>query len=273
MPNRILLFSVAFLGLASPARAESRSPQPTTAPRVVVLSTVHTKEGARRDALRAAKLLGYPIAIETISTVPRNRNHLGAIIALHRNPRGSIVVTSYIGDVQDAHAHLQAARRYFPSAKVVPTVLPPEDGDGSGWVAGPFISAGLMVVGSHRSYHAAVRAAKTFSTASGIPFSTQGMIFDKSRGLIIPDDDPDEALRGQYVPRRYDYGCGNGFSSERCVTVERSDGYDGLRPGLYIVVAGILGRDAEARIRLAEARRIVATAYVSQTILYMGCRH
>jgi hypothetical protein len=133
----------------------------------------------------------------------------------------------------------------------------------------PYIRAGILVVGSHRSYYAAVRVAKTFSDASGISYSSQGMIFDESRGLIIPDDDPDEPYRGQYVPRRYDDGCDQG----RCVTVERSDAYDGFRPGLYIVVAGILGRDAEAKARLKQAQRIVRTAYVRQTILYMGCMH
>jgi hypothetical protein len=149
-------------------------------------------------------------------------------------------------------------------------VRSPEESQGSdGWIDGPYIRAGLLVVGSHRSYHAAVRAAKTFSDASGLRYSSQGMIFDKSRGLIIPDDDPDEAYRGRYVPRRYDNGC----DQQRCVTVERSGGYDGFRPGLYIVVAGILGRDADANARLKQAQRIVPTTYVRQTILYLGCMH
>jgi hypothetical protein len=231
---------------------------------------VNTREAGRREALRAAKLLGHSIAMDTVSAVPPQRRYAGAVITLHRSSSGRIVVTSYLGDVSDVEGHLRAAKRYFPKATVVPTLLPPEQSQGTdGWIDRPYVRAGLLVVGSHRSYHAAVRAAKTFSDASGISYSSQGMIFDEPRGLIIPDDDPDEAYRGQYVPRRYDDGCDQG----RCVTVERSDGYDGFRPGLYIVVAGIVGRDAEAKARLKQAQRIVPTAYVRQTILYMGCMH
>ena len=183
------------------------------------------------------------------------------------------MVTSYLGDLRDAHEHLRAARRYFRSARLIPAVLPPEGSlDADGVVDSPYSSASILVVGSYSSYQVAVRAAKVFSDASGLPYSTQGMVFDQSRGLIIPDNDPDEAWRGRYLPRRYD-GCGSGFDHHRCVTVERSEGYDGFHSGLYIVVAGILGRDAEARRRLEEARRIVSTAYVRQTVLYMGCLH
>ncbi len=266
---RVLVFIASF-GTASSVRAQPPDGQVITAPRVVVLATVDTRDAGRREALRAAKLLGYSIAMDTVSTVPRQRRYVGEVIALHRNRSGKIAVTSYLGDVSDVDGHLRAAKRYFPKATVVPTVLPPEERQGSdGWIDRPYIRAGVLVVGSHRSYHAAVRAAKTFSETSGISYSSQGMIFDEARGLIIPDDDPDEAYRGQYVPRRYDDACDQG----RCVTVERSDAYDGFRPGLYIAVAGILGRDAEARARLKQAQRIVPTAYVRQTILYMGCMH
>jgi hypothetical protein len=267
--TRILVFAIAFFGAAARVRAQPPDRQVITVPRIVVLGTVDSREAGRREALRAAEFLGYSIAMDTVASVPPQRRYTGAVITLHRNPGGRIVVTSYLGDGSDVGGYLRAAKRYFPEATVVHAVLPPEESQGSDdWIDRPYIRAGLLVVGSHRSYHAAVRAARTFSDASGIPYGSQGMIFDESRGLIIPDDDPDEAYRGRYVPRRYD-SC----DQERCVTVERSDGYDGLRPGLYIVVAGILGRDADARARLRQAQRFVPTAYVRQTILYMGCMH
>jgi hypothetical protein len=253
----------------SVVRAQPPGDKVITAPRVVVLATVRTKQAGRREALRAARLLDYPIAMDTLSTVPPRRSFVGPVVTLHRNLKGRFLVSSYLGDASDVEGPLREAKRYFRGARNLPTVM--LQGEASdGWVDTPFVPAGLLLVGSSRDYHAAVRAAKAFSDASAIPYSSQGLVFDELRGLIIPDDDPDESYRGSYLSRRYDDGCDG---SERCVTVERSEGYEGFRPGLYIVVAGIVRKDAEARSRLAEAQRFVPAAYVRHTILYMGCRH
>jgi hypothetical protein len=131
-----------------------------------------------------------------------------------------------------------------------------------------FERAGILVVSSHRSYASARRAAQSFSRRSGIAFDTRGLIFDERRGLIWPDGFDDELYAGGYAPRRYDE-CGD---SGRCVSIERSDGYEGFQPGLYIVVAGIVGADAPPA-RLTSARRYAPDAYVKETTLYMGCMH
>jgi hypothetical protein len=268
MPGRIPLLVLAFVVTPSVARAQPPGDEVITAPRLVVLTTVKTKEAGRREALRAARLLDYPIAMDTVSAVPGRRSFIGQVVTLHRNLEGGILVSSYLGDASDVEGPLREARRYFRGARVLSTVM--SQGEASdGWVDTPFVPAGMLLVGSFRNYQAAVRAAKAFSDAAAIPYSSQGYVLDKSRGMILPDDDPDEMYRGRYVPRRDDQGCG----AERCVTVERSEGYEGFRPGLYIVVAGIVRRDADAKGRLAEARQIVPSAYVRQTILYMGCRH
>jgi hypothetical protein len=207
--------------------------------------------------------------MDTVWAVPRRRSFIGRVVTLHRNLKGGIMVSSYLGDASDVEGPLREAKRYFRGARVLRTVIAQAEASDD-WVDTPFVPAGLLLVGGSRSYQVAVRAAKAFSDATAIPYSSQGYVFDKSRGMILPDDDPDEAYRGRYLPRRYDHGCDG---DERCVTVERSEGYEGFRPGLYVVVAGIVGKDAEASSRLAEARRIVPGAYVRQTILYMGCRH
>jgi hypothetical protein len=190
------------------------------------------------------------------------------VVTLHRNREGKILVSSYLGDAGEVEDKLREARRYFRVARVVPMVMLPDEASDS-WIDTPFIPGGLLVVGSSRKYHEAVRAAKSFSRAAAMPYSSQGYVLDESRGMVLPDDHPDDIHAGEYLPRRYDGAC----DGERCVTVERSEAYEGFPNGYYLVVAGIVGRDAEAKSRLAQARRIVPTAYVRQTILYMGCRH
>jgi hypothetical protein len=140
------------------------------------------------------------------------------------------------------------------------------------WIETPFYRLGILVVGSYKSYDEALRAAKLFSSRSAYPYGSRGMVYDKERGLIWPDNSSDEVWAGQYAPRRYDNEC-DIRESRPCITVERSEGYEGFTPGLYIVVGGVLGRDPERVERLATARKIVPDAYVKQTTIYLGCTH
>jgi len=140
------------------------------------------------------------------------------------------------------------------------------------WIDTPFYRLGILVLGSYRSYDEALRAAKLFSARSTYPYGSRGMVYEKKRGLIWPDGSRDEAWAGLYAPRRYDNEC-DIRNSRPCVTVERSEGYEGFTPGLYIVVGGVLGRDRQRVERLAAARKIVPEAYVKQTTIYLGCTH
>ena len=232
---------------------------------MLVIATVDNIQAAQREARRAATLLDYPIALETMTKASARRNYVGSVITLLRAPHGQTAVTSYLGDARDAEVELVKVRKYFPKAILVASGL---DLDGPDVADAPYYHAGLLIVGSHGAYAPALAAAKAFSRASGIAYDAQGMIYDKKRGLIWPDDSSDETWAGQYAPRRYDQ-CRSG----PCVTVERSEAYDGFRPGLYIVVAGIVGHDDESDARLKAARAIVPSAYVKQTTLYMGCMH
>jgi hypothetical protein len=258
----ILAFAVA---LPAPAFSATSEASEIVAPRMVVIATLDNVEAARREARRAATLLDYPVAQETMTRVSARRNYVGAVITLLRVAKGKIAVTSYLGDAADAEDELVRVRKYFPTAIVVATTVDPDAKDAGD---APFFRAGILVVGSYASYPAALAAAKAFSRASGVAYESQGMIYDKKRGLIWPDDSSDEVYAGQYAPRRYDQ-CGD----KSCVTIERSAAYEGFRPGLYIVVAGIVGRDSDGEARLKAARAIVPFAYVKQTTLYMGCMH
>jgi hypothetical protein len=135
-----------------------------------------------------------------------------------------------------------------------------------------FARMGVLVVGSYRSYGAALRAARSYSQRSGHPYASRGMVYDKKRGLIWPDDIEDEIWAGAYAPRRYDSECAP-WNGSPCVTVERSTEYEGFAPGFYIVVGGILDHSPERAQRLAEARQLVSGAYVKDTDIYLGCMH
>ena len=161
---------------------------------------------------------------------------------------------------------LESSRKTYPKAVSVPTTV---RADARGIEDAAHFRTGLLIVGSHGTYKAALAAAKAFGAASGIAYDSQGMIYDAKRGLILPDDSDDEAYAGQYMRRRHDT-CSGGNT---CVSVERSEAYEGFRPGLYIVVAGVVGYGAEADERLKAARKIVPSAYIKQTTLYMGCIH
>ena len=135
-----------------------------------------------------------------------------------------------------------------------------------------FVRMGVLVIGSYKSYDAALRAAKSYGQRSGHQYDSRGMVYDKRRGLIWPDDSEDEIWAGAYAPRRYDTECAP-WNGSPCVTVERSAEYEGFAPGLYIVVDGILDRSPERAQRLAAARKLVSGAYVKDTDIYMGCMH
>jgi hypothetical protein len=233
---------------------------------MVILATVDSAEDGRREAYRAARLLHAMLAADTIERLPVVRRYVGSVLALHRGKGGRILLTSYLGDAAGAEGALDEAKKHFPRAVSVPVVMPKDPKDG---MSSPFFRTSLLIVGSEKSYAAAVRAAQRFGRASGIAYSTQGMVFDKKRGLIFPDDFEDGVLAGQYAPRRYDEICDH----QPCVTVERSEGYEGFRPGLYIVVAGIVGSEVDAAERLKVAKKIVPSAYIKATTLYMGCMH
>jgi hypothetical protein len=135
-----------------------------------------------------------------------------------------------------------------------------------------FARLGVLVIGSYRSYGAALRAARSYSQRSGHPYDSRGMVYDQKRGLIWPDDLEDEIWAGAYAPRRYDDECAP-WNGSPCVTVERSAEYEGFAPGFYLVVGGILDHSPERAQRLAAARKLVSGAYVKDTDIYLGCMH
>ena len=110
--------------------------------------------------------------------------------------------------------------------------------------------------------------------ASRVPFSMEGRVYDKKRGLIYPDNFDDEVFRGQYVARRSHTTVLKGSEeASEYLSVERSDAYDGFKKGFYIVVAGIHGNSPSAQANTKRFTAWAPTAYAKKTRIYMGCLH
>lgn len=117
----------------------------------------------------------------------------------------------------------------------------------------------LLILGSYKNYSEAFTKAKELATKTGFFFSTGDMVYDERRGLIYPDDYPDDIVAGAYVARRYNR-CSN--DHKECITVEKSEGYEGLTTNLYIVLGGIFKKEQTAKAVLARVKPIVPDAYL-----------
>lgn len=261
---------VLVIALSGVARAAPSDPDAIARPHLVVLLTAKDEASGRREANRAADRLGYPVAPDTLRKPLERRIFVGKVITLQRVAADRFAVVSFLGDQAEAATAFEEAQKYYPGARLAPTGLP--KGATDGWVDTPFYRLGVLVLGSYKSYPEALRAAKSLGAGFDYPYGSRGLVYDKKRGLIWPDDSKDEAWAGAYAPRRYDDECGLALLKP-CISVERSEAYEGFTPGLYIVVGGILDRSEEREKRLAAARKLVPAAYVKQTAIYMGCVH
>jgi hypothetical protein len=132
----------------------------------------------------------------------------------------------------------------------------------------------VVILSVYPSFPAAKADAEKIARASGVPFSMEGRVHDRERGLIYPDDFPDEVFRGSYVARRFDTTWLPGAEAEtRYLSVERSDGYEGFKPGFYMVVAGIESSPEAAAERADRFRAWAPTAYAKKARIYLGCLH
>ena len=132
----------------------------------------------------------------------------------------------------------------------------------------------VVILSVYPSFADARADAEKIGKAAKLPFSMEGRVFDKKRGLIYPDNFDDEVFRGQYVARRYHKTILKGSDNEReYLSVERSDGYDGFKKGYYIVVAGIHESSAAAAAQTKRFTAWAPTAYAKKTRIYLGCMH
>lgn len=131
----------------------------------------------------------------------------------------------------------------------------------------------VAILSVYSKFAEAKADAEKIAKATGVPFSMEGRVFDAKRGLIYPDNFEDEVFRGAYVARRYDTTVLRGDQETPFLSVERSDGYQGFKPGFYMVVAGIQESKAAAEQQAKRFRAWAPTSYVKKTSIYMGCMH
>src|SRR5437867_9069663 len=91
----------------------------------------------------------------------------------------------------------------------------------------------LVILDAEHDLYAAKREAERISKLSRLPFSMEGMEFDRRRGLALPDKGDGAPDAGRYIARRYNEDAENPHGY---ISVERSDGYPGLKEGFYVVV-------------------------------------
>ncbi len=128
----------------------------------------------------------------------------------------------------------------------------------------------VAILSVYDSFAEAKADAEKIAAKSKVPFSMEGRVFEKKRGLIYPDNFDDQVFAGQYVSRRFNETLIKDRETEY-LSVERSDGYDGFKPGYYIVVAGIYESAKDARAQTKRFAAWAPTAYAKKTKISMGC--
>jgi len=131
----------------------------------------------------------------------------------------------------------------------------------------------VVILGSYKDFHEAKRKAEGIARSSKVPFSMQGMIYDKKRGLILPDDDSDPTYAGSYIHRRFNTGASDLDVDTEFISIERSEAYDGFNPDYYIIVGGIYPTAKEAAKSVKRFSKTAPEAYSKKTRIYLGCIH
>ncbi len=130
----------------------------------------------------------------------------------------------------------------------------------------------VIVLGSFSDYQTAKNKAVEIAGKTGVLYSDRGLVWDEKRGLIFPDNFIDPAFAGDYYGRRSQFDCNK--EAIDCVSVEKSDFYEGFTPGLYVLVGGVMVKKApETKKLIKKFKKIVPDVYVKQTTIYMGCLH
>ena len=128
----------------------------------------------------------------------------------------------------------------------------------------------IIILGSYKDFEQAHKQGLTISHASKVPFSMQGLTYDKKVGVVFSGDHPDA---GTYIARRDHTRILNEGGESGYISIERSDGYQGFAPGYYIIVGGIYSDRKESRTSLARFQAIIPDAYIKKSKIYMGCLH
>ncbi|MFM2161973.1 MAG: hypothetical protein RLZZ383_1485 [Pseudomonadota bacterium] len=139
---------------------------------------------------------------------------------------------------------------------------------------GPYQPLSFLLVASTTRYDDALRVARSAAAALDLPLDLRGLTpvaGAKEPSLTLPAAlcEADGVEAPCYVPR------GRGLEDGGlAVSIELSSAYGRMRPGLYIVTAGVLlPGDPRHAALLRRAKASFPTAYLKVGEVYMGCMH
>lgn len=128
----------------------------------------------------------------------------------------------------------------------------------------------LVRVASGYDYDSLKGISESVAAKLGVKRDDMGRIFTQGKGIVLPEDDPDEIYRGEYFPRRFE---GNFVSIEMfhayADSVERMR-RDSLR---MIVVGGMYARKEDADSVLLLLKSGFPGSAVVAKELFIGCMH
>lgn len=126
----------------------------------------------------------------------------------------------------------------------------------------------IVVAGASTDFNALDLLAKKISTVTNINYRND-LMYDKKRGMILPDTSSDDIYAGSYFPvRRY---------PEELISIDMKwyfsehQGKDGDKT--MIIVTGVFGNKEEAKKNLELIKKVVPTAYIKSVNIYLGCMH
>ena len=193
------------------------------------------------EAKRASHLLGIEWAPESVSDPMGKPWYEGSVINVQRGPNGSYKLAASIHSGTENKALLAEAQKHYPMAKIIAF----DAGFNDVTYAYRRDNMRVFVLFSSPDWRAADAKAKELSKKAKVPYKTRELKYNADQGrLTWPADFREETLRGVYVPR-VDNACGiylttcNGCWADRCLSVENSYAYKGLKSGLFIVVSGV----------------------------------
>lgn len=128
----------------------------------------------------------------------------------------------------------------------------------------------VVILGVYKKFPEAKKDAEAIAKKSGVPFTMNGMIYDKD-GLHLPKDHEDELYAGQYVLRRFNATIIGEKEVENHISIEMSSDYEGFAPGYYMIVGKIAETAEDGAAQLAAFKKSAPDTYVKKTKIFIGC--
>ena len=114
------------------------------------------------------------------------------------------------------------------------------------------------------------KLSKKIGKVTGENYYSNGLVYDKKRGMIVPDSSSDEIYAGSYFPRRY---AEESISIEMLWYYTTPQGSFGSTDQRMAIITGIFATKSEAEANLKKVKLVNPNAYINKVNIYMGCMH